>query len=227
MAYTNYRRIYEKAYGPIPKDSYGRSCQIHHIDGDRSNNSLDNLKCVSIQEHYDIHYLQGDYSACARLAADMQKSPEEISKLNKLAAKKRVQNGTHNFLGGEIVKSKVANGTHHLLKRKDGTSIASELVKNKKHHLLKREDGTSISKDRVNKGTHNFLGKKGPHHPRHNPTVYTFMHKTTGEIINMTMYQFRTTYNVSHSNLSAMIKGRVKSLAGFILDVTSTLQGDK
>lgn len=55
---TNYRKIYEQHYGPIPKDSDGRTYEIHHIDGDHSNNDPSNLKCVSIQEHYDIHHSQ-------------------------------------------------------------------------------------------------------------------------------------------------------------------------
>jgi len=53
---TNYRKIYEQYYGPIPRDEQGRSYEIHHIDGNHSNNDPTNLKCVSIQEHYDIHY---------------------------------------------------------------------------------------------------------------------------------------------------------------------------
>jgi hypothetical protein len=51
-----FRKIYEDYFGPIPKDSDGRSYDIHHIDGDHSNNHPSNLKAVTIQEHYDIHY---------------------------------------------------------------------------------------------------------------------------------------------------------------------------
>lgn len=54
-----YRRIYEQHFGPIPKGYH-----IHHIDGNHSNNHIDNLQCVSSKEHYDIHYAQGDYGAC-------------------------------------------------------------------------------------------------------------------------------------------------------------------
>ena len=48
---VNYRRIWEENFGPIPKDELGRSYHIHHIDGDHDDNSLDNLQCVSMQEH--------------------------------------------------------------------------------------------------------------------------------------------------------------------------------
>jgi hypothetical protein len=55
-----YRRIYEQVYGPIPVDADGRSFEIHHIDGNRSNNDISNLVALSIQEHYDVHWQQGD-----------------------------------------------------------------------------------------------------------------------------------------------------------------------
>lgn len=35
-----YRRLYEQAHGPIPKDKQGRSYEIHHIDGNRKNNPV-------------------------------------------------------------------------------------------------------------------------------------------------------------------------------------------
>lgn len=58
-----YRKIWEEAYGPIPKDELGRSYEIHHIDGNHANNDLSNLVCVSIEEHINIHLKQGDLGA--------------------------------------------------------------------------------------------------------------------------------------------------------------------
>ena len=52
---SDYRKIFMKTYGSIPKDKDGRSYEIHHIDGNNSNNSPENLKAVSIEEHYYIH----------------------------------------------------------------------------------------------------------------------------------------------------------------------------
>ena len=133
-----YRKIYETHYGSIPLDSDGRSMEIHHVDGDHSNNSIDNLKLVTIQEHYDIHYNQEDWGACFFMAKRMKLSPKEVSELstkNNLKrvengtnpyldkekardrANKRVSDGTHNFLGGDIqrksTKARIANGTHN------------------------------------------------------------------------------------------------------------------
>ena len=45
----NYRKLYESVHGKIPKDDLGRSYEIHHIDGDHSNNLIENLLCVSIE----------------------------------------------------------------------------------------------------------------------------------------------------------------------------------
>ena len=92
-----YRKIYKDHYGPIPKDEHGRSYEIHHLDGDHSNNDPLNLKAVTIQEHYEIHQSQGDFSACLLMAKRMKLSPEETSELARLAVEKQLRNGTNPF----------------------------------------------------------------------------------------------------------------------------------
>jgi hypothetical protein len=62
--YTNHRKIWSDHFGPIPKEPCGRSYEIHHKDGDYTNNSIDNLVCLTIQEHYEVHFSQGDEYAC-------------------------------------------------------------------------------------------------------------------------------------------------------------------
>jgi hypothetical protein len=76
-----YRKIYENHTGIIPKEVDGRTYEIHHIDGNHSNNSPINLVAVPIQKHYDIHYSQGDWAACLLMSARIKISPEEKSKL--------------------------------------------------------------------------------------------------------------------------------------------------
>lgn len=66
--YFNHRKIWTAYYGVIPTDEYGRSYDIHHIDGNRQNNEISNLMCVSIQEHFDIHFKQGDFEACKAIS---------------------------------------------------------------------------------------------------------------------------------------------------------------
>jgi hypothetical protein len=58
---VNYRKIYEKHFGSIPKEPSGRSYEIHHKDRDHVNNDPSNLIAVTLQEHYDLHYAQGDF----------------------------------------------------------------------------------------------------------------------------------------------------------------------
>jgi hypothetical protein len=67
----NYRKIWESHYGDIPKDDQGRSFDIHHIDGDRSNNDIGNLIALSIEDHYKIHLAQNDNAAVAAISQRM------------------------------------------------------------------------------------------------------------------------------------------------------------
>jgi hypothetical protein len=91
------RRIYKKLYGKIPKDILGRSYDIHHIDGNHSNDDPTNLIAVSIQEHYDIHYAKCDWGACYTIALRIKKSAKLISELASKSNKERIANGTHNW----------------------------------------------------------------------------------------------------------------------------------
>lgn len=119
MRTVNYRKIYENNFGPIPVDEEGRTYDIHHKDGDRTNNDPSNLIALSIRDHYNIHLLQGDYGACSKIKRTMKISPEEVSMLATKGNLKRVADGTHNFLGGKIAKEsqqrRVAEGKHHWL----------------------------------------------------------------------------------------------------------------
>ena len=80
-----YRKLFENTYGQIPKDEFGRSYEIHHIDRNRKNNDISNLACVSIEEHYKIHLSQGDYDAASMIAERLKLSKEELDLLYKLS----------------------------------------------------------------------------------------------------------------------------------------------
>ena len=149
----NYRKIYESFHGSIPKDTNGRSYEIHHKDGNKNNNSVDNLICITIQEHYNIHYAQKDWGACLLISNRLDISPQEKSRLSSLNAKQQVLNNSHPwqtesykikqrtralsdtnpFLGGNIQKisgqTRVKNKTHHLL----GPNINQQMILNGTH----------------------------------------------------------------------------------------------
>lgn len=119
MKTVNYRKIYIEHFGPIPVDEDGRTYDIHHKDGNRSNNDPSNLVALSIKDHYDLHLRQGDYGACSKIKRTMKLTPAELSELATKSNLKRIAEGTHNFLGGkntkEYQRKRVAEGTHHWL----------------------------------------------------------------------------------------------------------------
>lgn len=53
---VNYRKLWEIANSAVIPGGY----HIHHKDGNRDNNSIENLICVSAEEHWRTHYEQGD-----------------------------------------------------------------------------------------------------------------------------------------------------------------------
>lgn len=141
MRIYDYRKIYKQHYGAVPKDKDGRNYDIHHIDGDHTNDNPFNLIAVTIQEHYEIHKARGDWAACLLIAQRMKVKPEDLSKIARQNTIRKNQRelaaGTHNFLGGAIQRKwhrdAVANGTHHLL-------------------------GPKQNADRIAAGNHNLVG---------------------------------------------------------------------
>lgn len=206
---TKYRKIYENHSGAIPKEANGRTYEIHHIDGNHSNNDPTNLKAVTLKEHYDIHYAQGDYSACMIMKLErMDYTPEEISILSIKNNLKRVQNGTHHFLtrsdGTNINTDRVANGTHNWLDGKQQTIMNKKRVEDGTHHFL----GGKLVKEKIENGTHNFLGKSNPNY---NSTIYNFENINTGEKISMTQNEFITKNSVNKTGISLLCSGKRKS----------------
>lgn len=159
---TIYRKIYEQHHGKIPLDSDGRTMEIHHIDGNRANNSIENLKLVTIQEHYQIHYDQSDWDACQAIALRMATPPETIAELSSKCQKEKVKNGTHPFLGGDVVRKthakRKAEGRPHIftggdIQRKTHARRLAEGT----HHFLDSEYQSKIQKKRIADGTHHWL----------------------------------------------------------------------
>lgn len=177
----HYRQIYEQHYGAIPKDENGKSYDIHHIDGNRENNNIENLVALSIADHYAIHELQEDWGACIAILLRMNRTREEISAL---ATKRNLANaakGTNPFCGGEIQRKTqrrlVQDGTHHFL----GGKIQKEKIANGTHHFLDKEWARQRSKRIVSEGKCALANKKQVTCPHCNKT---------GDIGNMSQYHF-------------------------------------
>lgn len=162
----DYRKIYLNHHGAIPLDEQGRKYDIHHIDGNHSNNDPVNLKAVTLQEHYDIHYSQGDFGACRAIAMRLKLTKEEISELARKAAKARVASGNHPFLHPEFSKQvqlkRVQEGTHHMV----GGELQRKLVAEGKNPFCDPEFSRKHQQARVAAGTHHLLGKSNPVHAK-------------------------------------------------------------
>ena len=97
---------------------------------------------------------------------------EKLKIAGKISSKNRIDQGTHNFVnnppkanaGGKITKKLVAEGNHNLLKRPDGTSVASDRVANGTHHFVdpewKKHHGLNHSKwirEQIDKGDYYLI----------------------------------------------------------------------
>lgn len=188
-----YRRIYTQHHGEIPIDEDGKSYDIHHIDGDHTNNNPSNLVALSMKDHYELHKNQGDFGAARLIAIKMKLSKEEIASVSRDSAKKdnarRLAEGSHHFLGGDIQgqtsRERVKDGSHNFLKRADGTSLSQE-VQNKK----------------VKEGTHHFLGINNP---KYDHTVYHFKNIATGEEVWLTRNELFKRYGLRRPGIMRIV----------------------
>jgi hypothetical protein len=155
----NYRNIYIKNFGSIPKDDSGRTYDIHHIDGNKENNNPNNLVALSIEKHYDIHEQQGDWGACLSIARRMSKPPEEISAISSRVQYARIANGTNPLVGTGITKKRVIEGTHNFL---GSNNPVHNLIKLGKHNFQDPELIKIYMNKKLETGTHNFLGETTP-----------------------------------------------------------------
>lgn len=142
----HYRQIWQSEFGEIPKDENGRSYEIHHIDGNKDNDDISNLECLSIQEHYLRHHMQNDWGACFAIAKRMRMSTDEISKLLK---------GKTSPMKGKSYEE--LYGVEKARKLKQATSIRNtgrKISKETKEHWSKMRKGippgtTKLSKEQV------------------------------------------------------------------------------
>ena len=149
-----YRKIYIENYGPIPKDSEGRAYHIHHIDGDRKNNDPKNLVALSLQEHYDVHYAQGDWAACRSLSSYMNISVEEKSRLARESVTKQIAEGKNALMkkGKDHPRFGIRGKDHPLFGTKGvGGATPSEII-----YVFRHKDG------RTETATRHDMMKKYP-----------------------------------------------------------------
>jgi len=190
---TIYRNIYEKHFGPIPKDEMGRTFEIHHIDGNKNNNHLSNLQCVSIIEHYEIHKRQGDMKACLIMSDRMKISPEEKIEISKICN----QGENNPSYGSKWINNGFTN------------------IKIKKNEDIPTGWSRGRLFDQAHKDTFSNRSKIGDKNSRYNSTLYRFKNKNTQEIIVATGYDFSKMCDLSLRTVRKLIACGLKTYKGW------------
>lgn len=185
---VNYRKLYENHFGEIPVDSDGRSYEIHHIDGDYTNNRPDNLVALSIAEHHNVHLKQRDYQAARLIALRMGKSPQELRDLARLGALKQVEEGKNYFTTKESAENiRTRNlkwsmeGRHPLQQEHNKVAVSNtqkHLAMNEKHPF-QRDDVRRKSAERIIQLNGETL--KNGTHPFQRESVKEMVSKRTSE----------------------------------------------
>lgn len=91
----DYRKIYERYY----ECSLLQGIDIHHIDGDHSNNDPLNLQAVSLEEHYNIHKEQKEYYASYLIGRRLKIKPEDWEQMAKENGRKSAIQNRDNGVG--------------------------------------------------------------------------------------------------------------------------------
>nr|DAH58037.1 MAG TPA: HNH endonuclease [Caudoviricetes sp.] len=64
---NNYREYYKKYFGI----DFGNEFEIHHIDGNRDNNNIDNLILIPDKTHSDFHQTSRFFSEFTKISPDL------------------------------------------------------------------------------------------------------------------------------------------------------------
>lgn len=159
-----YHKIWRLHHGEIPLDEDGRRMEIHHIDGNHENNSIENLMLLTIKEHYHIHEQQGDVGACVAILMRMNVSPEDRRKLA-VQSNQRYPHIARN--GGKAsYASQMKNGTHLFHQPNYQSNLAKKRTSEGTFHFQRRTDGTSFAMDQVKNGTNTFASSRNPNNTK-------------------------------------------------------------
>jgi NUMOD3 motif. len=107
-----HRKIWHEQYGDIPVDEFGITYEIHHINGDHNDNRIENLKCVSIIDHYNIHASQGDWYACTAILQRLKRKLDSIDGIIDTTVLKGEMHPMYGKNHSEETKRKISENHH-------------------------------------------------------------------------------------------------------------------
>jgi len=226
---NNYRRIYEQHHGPIPKDESGRSYEIHHIDGDHENNDILNLKLVTIEEHYKIHYSQGDYMAAWAILCRMNETGD-LGRLSSMAQKKRVMDGTHHLLKKGVEHPSYKHEMYTFQNKTTNEIVESTMYDFQKAYNL---DGSHLSllisgRCRTIQGWRLLkisltgeIWKSDDDHKMRDSKIYSFRNRKTGEVIKTTQHDLYSNHGANRRGVNAIVRGDSKFTGDWEIDISS------
>ena len=163
-----HRRVWEKHFGKIPKDENGRSYEIHHLDNNPLNNDINNLVCLSIDDHYTLHKSKGEYGAAFLIAKRMKIKPNDIAEVARKITLDRVMRGIHNFQDPNFPRSMDHNIGFVVAKKLD----TEEIVRVTKEQFEADKNLVGSNAGRKQKKVHtNRGGNKGKHWQHKNKEV--------------------------------------------------------
>jgi hypothetical protein len=178
------RNVWKSFYGNIPKDALGRSYEIHHIDGNCHNNNIDNLSCITIEDHYKIHLSQGEVAA-ANLILERIGSLEVVKNKSKWVNKDGIEKlvcleKIHEYInrGWELGMPSL-KGVRNPMHKKNGRkppTLNKKWINNKKVDILVYKYdlisyinvGWNLGRCKISgsKNKKSFLGRFGSLHPK-------------------------------------------------------------
>ena len=155
----NYRKIFERYH----QCTLLEDIDIHHIDSNHDNNHPDNLRAVTLQEHYDIHKLQNDHYACYMIATRMKTPPGDWREMARINGRKSGIKNRDNEVGLTVwAKNNPALAKEQRSKAgKVGGKIATDLQLG--FHNLSDERKKEIASQGGKKAAELGLGFKAGH----------------------------------------------------------------
>lgn len=219
----------------------GEYTEKHHImprsfDGD---NSSDNLIKLSAREHFIAHWLLARATDAksmwitlhfmCRYYTDKEPKSWEYA-LCRIAASKTAKGKNNPRYGkpcSEATKKKIGDANRGRKHSLEARQKMSESRKGSNHFRfgvpLSEEHKRKLSRsNRGRKQSNSFrkkrsLATQGSKNPKYDHTVYNFCHIETGELYSGTQYSFYTKYGLRAGNVNSMVRGKDKSVKGWIL----------